>query len=196
MKFFTYSILGLTGILLLLAGCTQSTQMSKQGKIEVGHAWVRAVPPNAKTSAAYMKLQNHGDQEDRLIAANSPIAEAVELHNVFKQGDMMAMRPVQHISVPAHGATMLKPGSYHIMLINLKKSPKPGEKVHLTLTFEKAGQMEMMVPVHERKGKMMDHDKMDHGKMDKGRMDHERKDRDGMEKGGMDHGGKGHGGMK
>ncbi|MBF0289473.1 MAG: copper chaperone PCu(A)C [SAR324 cluster bacterium] len=185
MKFFNCSVLGLVGIVLLFAGCTHSTQRSGDGNIEVHHAWVRAVPSNARTSAAYMRLYNHGKKDDRLVAADSPMAEVVELHNVFKEGDMMAMRPVKNILVPAHGSAALKPGSYHIMLINLKNSPKPGKKVNLTLTFEKAGKMDMMVPVQERPMKMMDHDKMGHGKVQ----------HDKMEKDHMDHGGV-HGGEK
>ncbi|MDH3605293.1 MAG: copper chaperone PCu(A)C [Candidatus Tectomicrobia bacterium] len=149
---------------LALSSCAQPAKMEKmeqmeaQSDIEIQSAWVRATPPNSKNSAAYMMLHNHTDQADRLLSAQSPIAHAAELHMVVKKDEMMSMQPVDSIPVPAQGSAMLKPGGYHIMLINLKQQPKAGEKVHLTLTFERAGGVMVMAPVQESGSTMMKHD--------------------------------------
>jgi hypothetical protein len=117
--------------------------------IQVHDAWIRAVPPNATTTAAYMVLENKSGQDDQLIGARSPIAKKLELHNVRKEGEMMQMYPVKHIDVPTHGSTTLQPGGLHIMLIDLKAVPKAGEEVSLILAFQHAGDVELKVPVKE-----------------------------------------------
>ena len=82
-------------------------------------------------------MMNHQDRVDALIGASSPLAEVVEIHNVKRNG-MMKMYPVDSLEVPAKGMVMLKPGGYHIMLINLKQAPKLGESHTLTLRFQQA----------------------------------------------------------
>ncbi len=138
--------------------------------IKVKDAWVRAVPPNSSNSAAYLVLENHAMKADRLISVKSPIANVVELHNVVKKGEAMAMEPVAHIEVDAHGSTTLKPGGFHIMLIDLKRVPKAGEEVELMLTFQNAGEQKIMAPV--KKGGMSGHKHMahDHPKKENGPM--------------------------
>ncbi len=136
------------GFAFLMIGYTGSMWAAMPSDIQVQGAWVRAMPPNATTSAAYMVIENKGTQDDRLIAARSPIAGKVELHNVQKEGDLMKMFPVEHIDVPASGSTVLQPGGFHIMLIDLKNS-KVGDQVPLVLTFQQAGDIELLVPVKE-----------------------------------------------
>ncbi|ETW92906.1 MAG: hypothetical protein ETSY1_41620, partial [Candidatus Entotheonella factor] len=63
--------------------------------------------------------------------------------------EMMSMQPVEHIAIPAQGMTALKPGGFHIMLINVKKPPRAGENVYLTLTFQRAGKVQVMVPIQD-----------------------------------------------
>ena len=76
---------------------------------------------------------NHQDQADALIGASSPLAEVVEIHNVKEENGMMKMYPLDSLEVPKKGMVMLKPGGYHIMLINLKQAPKLRESHSLTL---------------------------------------------------------------
>ena len=143
----------LGGILLvgLILGGSDFVQAedTKQPKIVVKNAWVRAVPPVSKNSAAYLILQNHQAMEDRLLAVQSEIAEVAELHEVVKKGSMSSMQLVPHIVIAAHGTTELKPSGLHIMLINLKVVPKEGEQIALTLIFEHAGEVKLMANVLE-----------------------------------------------
>jgi len=88
------------------------------------------------TSAVYVTLSNSGPQADTLVAASTDAARAVELHEVQNEGGVMKMRPVKSIPVPAGGKVELKPGGYHLMLLDLKHDLKPGEKIPVTLKFE------------------------------------------------------------
>jgi len=96
-----------------------------------------------------MILRNGGETADRLVKAESDVAEAVELHKTIMEGSMMQMAPVEHIEVPAKGQAELKPGGLHVMLIGLKHELKPGEKIKLKLQFEKAGMQEVEAEVRK-----------------------------------------------
>ncbi|GAB6040766.1 copper chaperone PCu(A)C [Endothiovibrio diazotrophicus] len=141
---------------LLVAALTASA-----GEITVEDAWVRAVPPSSRMSAAYMKLENHGATADRLVGASSPIAKVTETHNVAQHDGMMQMFKVDGVEVPAGGSVELKPGSYHVMLIDLIEPPVEGREVALTLRFEHAGEMTLNVPV--KAGEMKPMGGMEHG---------------------------------
>jgi hypothetical protein len=93
-----------------------------------------------------MKIKNSGDT-DRLVSASSPIAGRVEIHQSEMQDGVMKMRPVEMIEVPAKGAVELKSGGYHLMLMDVQEAPKIGEKVPLSLTFERAGTVELHATV-------------------------------------------------
>lgn len=99
------------------------------------------------TGAAFMTIKNSGQEADKLVAAASDVADAVEIHLSEMKDDVMTMRQVDGVDVPAAGEAVLKPGSYHIMLIGLNQELAVGEKVNLTLTFEKAGQMNVEAEV-------------------------------------------------
>ncbi len=98
-------------------------------------------------SAVYVTLTNAGAQADSLVSASSDVAQTVELHEAKHEGGVMKMRPVQAIPVPPNGKTELKPGGYHIMLMGLKHDLKPGEKVAVTLKFERGGEVRVEAPV-------------------------------------------------
>jgi periplasmic copper chaperone A len=98
-------------------------------------------------SAAYMVLVNNSAEADRLLKAESDVAGAVELHISEVKNDIMTMRQVQAIDIPAGGQVELKPGGLHVMLIGLKRPLQAGEKISLVLTFEKAGQVMLEVEV-------------------------------------------------
>jgi copper(I)-binding protein len=99
------------------------------------------------TGAVYVTLTNSAAQADALVSASSDAAQAAELHEVKHDGGVMKMRPVTAIPVPAHGKTELKPGGYHIMLVGLKHDLKPGDKVAVTLKFERGGEVRVEAPV-------------------------------------------------
>ena len=99
------------------------------------------------TSAAYMTLVNAGDTPDRLLSVSSDAAQDVQLHTSEMDNNVMRMREVPAIDVPANGEATLKPGGYHVMLLDLTRDLTPGETITLTLTFEQAGEMQVQVPV-------------------------------------------------
>ena len=113
--------------------------LAQSASIEVSAPWARPSVGGGKMSAAYLTIQNRASEPDRLVAAAAPVAEAVELHTVVKDGDVMRMRPVPAIEVAAGATQKLQPGGYHIMLIGLKAPLKAGDRFPLDLTFEKAG---------------------------------------------------------
>ena len=113
-----------------------SATVAYAADISVAGPYIRLVPPTAQTTAAFMVLKNGSDKERKLVKADSPAARAVELHTVIRDGEVMKMRPVAEVPIKARGETQLKPGSYHIMLINLTKPLKEGDEVALTLTFD------------------------------------------------------------
>ena len=123
----------------------------KIGGIRVENAWIRFVPYSSKHTVAYMILRNHGNAEDRLLSVQSDVAQVVEMHQVLKDGDLVSMQPVEYILVPAHESTALEPGGYHLMLINLQRVLKEREHVSLTLQFEHAGDLTLIVEVRSEK---------------------------------------------
>ena len=114
--------------------------------ISVEQPWARAAVQGG-VGGAFMRIENRGAAPDRLLSASSPVARAVELHTTIRDGDVMRMRPVTAIEVPAQGAVQLRPGGLHVMLMGLNKPLTQGEQVPLTLTFERAGQVAVSLPV-------------------------------------------------
>lgn len=111
------------------------------GSIEIDHPWSRATPEGAKVAAGYMVIRNKGGEPDRLVGVSADISERAEIHEMSVDANgVMTMRPVEGgVEVPAGGTAELKPGSFHIMFLDLKRGAKAGEKFAGTLTFEKAG---------------------------------------------------------
>ena len=112
---------------------------------DMGHMGKMAA--EGATSAVYLTLDNTGAKPDALVAASTDVAKTVELHEVQKDGDVMKMRPVAKIPIPAGGKLELKPGGYHIMLIGLTHDLKPGETVPVTLKFEQGGEVRVEAAV-------------------------------------------------
>jgi len=108
--------------------------------VKVSNAWVRAVPPSVTDSAAFMKIENTGDAPLRLTGGSTPIAGmAMPMATTRKTVDgveVLGMKGVDSIEIPAHGERELKPGGDHLMLMTLTAHPHPGEMVTLTLKFE------------------------------------------------------------
>jgi copper(I)-binding protein len=100
--------------------------------------------------AMYMTIRNPTGSPDRLIKAQSDVSQVVELHNVAMKDGVMSMYPVEAIEVPANGEAVLKPGSFHVMLIGLTRDLVAGETMSVTLTFEQAGDVTVQAPIRER----------------------------------------------
>ncbi len=125
-------------------------------------AWARATPPNASNGAVYMTLQNDSPVNDLLQGVETPVAKVVELHSITEEKGMMFMHPVQNISIPAHGTAVLKPGSNHMMLVDLKEQLKVGNHIDLILKFRHAGEIKLKVPVQKNQEDMHEHHEMKH----------------------------------
>ncbi len=138
------------GILLLIA----TTLAANAEGIKVSDPWLRAAPPNAPTLAAFMKLENHSAADITLQEVRSTLAvKRIELHRTVMSDGLMKMVPQKVIPVPAHGATTLEPGSWHIMLVKPAEVPVVGDKVELTLVFSNGSEQTVIAPV--RKGMKM-----------------------------------------
>jgi hypothetical protein len=105
------------------------------GIITVSQPRIRATAPGQTVSGAFMTLVNNSATAYALTSVSFSGASVVEIHETSMNGDMMRMRKVSQIDIPANGSAELKPGSYHIMLIGLEKDLKTGTTETLTLTF-------------------------------------------------------------
>jgi copper(I)-binding protein len=141
----------------MIVACGANT--SSEPQIKVMEPWSRPSPMTAGNGAVYMMLMNEGGANDALISAETDIAEVVELHETKMEGDVMKMGPVAKVEIPAGGSTALKPGGLHVMLINLQEQLVPGEKIKLTLNFEKSDPLTIEAEIREMGGDM---DNMDH----------------------------------
>jgi periplasmic copper chaperone A len=130
----------------------------KVGDLEIEHPWSRATPAGAKVAGGYFTIINKGSAPDRLVSISSDISDKAELHEMGVKDGVMTMRPVTGgLDVPAGGKVALAPGGYHLMFIGLKRQPKQGEKFAATLTFEKAGTVNIEFAVEGMGGGMDDH---------------------------------------
>jgi copper(I)-binding protein len=138
----------------------------KTGMISVTDVWARGTP---RSGGAFMVIHNMGPA-DELVGVRGDAARRVQLHETVSENGVMKMKHTMSMPVPAKGMAMLKPGSYHVMMMGLHKPLKIGSQVPLTLVFKNAGELKIMAEVHKLGAvpKMnMNHDadhKMDHKK--------------------------------
>ncbi|WP_418318432.1 copper chaperone PCu(A)C [Piscinibacter sakaiensis] len=131
----------------LLAAAAFAADALRQGAIEIGHPHARATAVGQSVGSGYLSLRNTGSGADRLVSAKSPIAATVELHSMRMEGDVMRMRQLDAVDLPAGQTVELKPGGLHLMLTGLKGPLKAGAVFDLTLVFEKAGSVTVPVKV-------------------------------------------------
>jgi periplasmic copper chaperone A len=117
--------------------------------IMVHDPYVREVPPGTPNTGAFMMLMNMGDKDVKLVKAASPVAKVAELHTHINDNGIMKMRPVAAIDVKAKGDATLKPGGLHVMLIDLKRPLKEGDKVAITLGFDDGSSKQIEAPVRK-----------------------------------------------
>ncbi|MFM7345726.1 MAG: copper chaperone PCu(A)C [Tagaea sp.] len=120
--------------------------------IRVEDAWARASLGQARNGAAYMIVHATGAQPDRLVAAASPVAGKVELHNHIMVGNVAQMRPVDAIEVMPGSPTVLQPGGLHVMLLDLRAPLQAGQSFPVTLRFERAGDVQIQVEIRAARG--------------------------------------------
>lgn len=133
------------GLYVLLAGAVGAGDATTHGDLMIKDAWSRATP--ARNGVAYMTVFNHGQEPDRLIAVESPIAKKVELHSHSMTDGVMRMRRIQAVEVHPGEPALLAPGGNHVMLMGLHAKLTEGQSFPVTLVFEKAGNVTVNVQV-------------------------------------------------
>lgn len=146
------------GKALLLISLLASPLAYAKMDIMVHHPYARATPPTAATSAVFGEIVNRSDSDRYIVSATTEAAGKVELHDVITEGDVMKMRQVSELKVPAKGKLELKPGSFHIMLFNLPKPLAENEEIDVQVTFKDGEQLTFKAPVK----KVMSGMKMEH----------------------------------
>jgi periplasmic copper chaperone A len=129
----------------LLTASLLFVSLAASAEIIIKDAWVRTTVAEQKVTGAFMQITS--DKAVKLVAANSPAAETTEVHEMSMQGDVMKMRQVNEVVIDAGKSVELKPGSYHIMLMNLKKPVQTGSIVNLNLEFLDADGKKQIIKV-------------------------------------------------
>lgn len=129
-------------VLMMIMPFQQKTQL------EIKDAWIR---PGAKdmNTALYFEIKNRSNKADTLYDVKSNLARKVEMHETYRQGDMMGMRPVKMVVIGANSSFKFEPGGHHVMFINLTKSLKKGSTGEVTLYFRHAGQINVKPEVRK-----------------------------------------------
>ena len=131
-------------LFVLTAACSSyaSAQQVKAGDLVLDHAWARATPAGAKVGGGFLTIENKGATADKLIGGSSRAAGKVEVHETTMNNGVATMRPVRDgLSIPAGQSVTLAPGGYHLMMTELKGPLKKGDKLVVTLVFEKTGEV-------------------------------------------------------
>lgn len=127
----------------------------KLGELELRHPHAYPTLPGMTTGAIYLvAIRNEGERADRLLAASTTMAERVELHQMQMDGDVMRMRALSGIEIPARTTLSLRQGSadgYHLMLFGLRRQLAVGDRFALTLRFERAGEIQVEVWVEAQR---------------------------------------------
>jgi periplasmic copper chaperone A len=132
---------GLTGSL----ACAEDV---KAGDLVISQAWSRATPNGAKIGAGYFTIENKGKAADRLIGVSGEISGRIELHEMSMNNGVMKMRAVDGgLAIDPGKTVKLAPGGYHLMIMDLKSPLKQGDKIPVTLEFEKAGKVAVTLDV-------------------------------------------------
>ncbi len=131
--------------------------LANASDIMLHNAYARATPPPAATCAVFVEIMNHSDNDRAIVAAKTPAAGHVELHDVVHEGEMMKMRQIEKIALPAQSHTSLKPGGLHIMLFDLTKPLVEGEKIDVEITFANGETQQFEAPIKKVMSGMKHH---------------------------------------
>lgn len=125
----------------LLTAPVQADQV-KAGDLVISQAWSRATPGGAKVGGGYLTIENKGTTADKLVGVTGDISDKIEVHEMSTTNGVMKMRPVEGgLTIDPGKTVKFAPNGYHLMIMDLKAPLKQGEKVPLTLQFEKAGKV-------------------------------------------------------
>ena len=135
----------------LLAGlfvAPARTEEIKAGDLVITQAWSRATPGGAKIGGGYLTIENKGSAPDRLIGGSADVAGNVQVHEMAMNSGVMTMRALDKgLAIEPGKIVKLAPGGYHLMLMDLNSPLKQGDKLPVTLDFEKAGKVKLTFDV-------------------------------------------------
>jgi copper(I)-binding protein len=135
-------------VTLVFSVCTWAN--GSIGSLHIEQAVARPSFPGQPSGAVYLSIENDGQKPDQLISISTPIAQSTQIHTMSMDGNVMRMREVNAIEIKPSSKLVMQPGNgYHVMLIGLKQPLKSGDKFPLTLTFEKAGKLNVSVTVKD-----------------------------------------------
>jgi periplasmic copper chaperone A len=134
---------------LCLFVATQAWAAGPGDALSVVDPWVRLPAPGAKNTGAFMVIKNSGKVDRKLVEASNPASKVTELHTHLNEGGVMKMRQIPFIEVKANGEAELKPGSLHVMLIDLTAALKEGETIAITLKFDDGTTKVVKAPVRK-----------------------------------------------
>jgi copper(I)-binding protein len=134
-------------VMTLVVGSARADDI-KAGDLVISQAWSRATPGGAKVSGGYLTIVNKGSSPDKLVGATTDAAGKVEVHEMAMSDGVMKMRPLEGgLTIDPGKTVKLAPGGLHLMMTDLKNPLKQGDKVPLTLQFEKAGKVQVTLDV-------------------------------------------------
>jgi len=140
--------LAYAALLSALVAAPARAEEVKAGDLTITQAWSRATPKGAKIGSGYLTIENKGSAPDRLVGISADIAGKVEVHEMAMNNGVMTMRPLDKgLTIDPGKTVKLAPGGYHLMMFDLKSPLKQGDKVPVTLEFEKAGKVQLSLDV-------------------------------------------------
>jgi len=120
----------------------------KAGDLVITQAWTRATPGGARTGGGFLTIENKGSSPDKLVGASADAAGKIEVHEMAMNDGVMKMRPVEGgLTIDPGKTVKLAPGGLHLMMTDLKNPLKQGDKLPVTLQFEKAGKVQVTLDV-------------------------------------------------
>lgn len=132
--------------ILGLAGCATSDEF-REGDVVIESPWARSSAGRTATGVVYLRLSNLAAEPEQLLAVTTPIAAGASVHRTMREHGMMSMQPLQALALAANETVSLEPGGLHIMLMQLSSPLAEGETFPMTLSFERAGAIDIQVTV-------------------------------------------------
>jgi copper(I)-binding protein len=143
-------VLVISLLIAFVARTQAQTPTVKAGQLSISDTFTRSTVAGQKNAGGFLTIQNEGNL-DKLLSAKSNVSASMEIHEMKMDGNVMQMRQINSLDIPSKGKLELKPGGYHLMFIDIKSPLKAGESVDVQLTFEKAGKVNVKLPIQEMK---------------------------------------------
>lgn len=138
---------------LLALSSLSSAHEFKVGDLKIDHPYCKAMIPGSKVAGGYMKITNHGTAPDRLLSASTSFAGETQIHEMKVENDIMTMNEIPGgLEIPPGQTVELKPGGLHVMFMDVATPSKEGDMIKASLTFERAGTVEVEFAVGPANG--------------------------------------------